>query len=1200
MRPSPIRQFSIAVVASILIMSGASIASAADETPSFSVTASPSGAYAIADEGSWVLQMSVTQDSEAADLSDVADLTVTSVSSSVTVSSIAHPELGLYVAHVYASEPGTYPLSVQYNGQQIGSYIVQFFSSGPDPSHSTLFAIPEQILATCGATAVTDPVIATATVRDDQGSGIPGLEVIFDYGTDTPEIRTTDNDGVASAELFFDVPEVPTTKTVNATVSTNGESVDLPSAFVEIEPTEGCSGEALVLNWRLESTSQVVGLSLRVLITALDVNGQITTMDPTKLTVEPSSDAIAVGSPVRRFDGSYSVSLNTATPGDYAVSVIYDGRTYGLSMPFSFRSPTPLPEVLPDLDQSYIYVSKWLAEPGDQVVVTAVMRDSEGQGVENAQVFFSMTGSDVSQTTCVTLADGRCSITVSAPIPATFDILARFNGQLFGAGQTAIFLPEQQRDYLITMEVAAVSGGPMRADGYDPWEAWITILNADGTPVTDALSVGIGLTVVDTSNDAMVMSLNTSAFEVLPGGVYHAYLTSLVPGSFLVYAYHGWTWADPVTVSFSPVPANEPGARLILAPLPDKFLANAVQVNENDREVQAEATVHDEQGLPISSVKVDFVLGSDADVLSARQCYTDAVGQCSVRVWPNGLGEHSVYASIAGEPLIGSPATVRLVSPGYPGEFQLVMLDGFTVSPATGESVPADGVSSWVGTVALASSLPGYPLTGLAETVEAMLTPSNPVVSIGDVIDNDDNTYTVSFTSGQAGEFDVTAYFQGVAIERDITFGEAPPVPDPEQSSLAAASALSSVGAPIVLTVMVKDSAGVAMEDVEVSFTAEAPGVLSQPTCTTDSDGRCTVSVSSGEAASIHVSASVDGQEISGSSLLIRFQSSSPSASTTSASPSASTTSPSPSASTTSGPPSPSSSSTSPSASPTSAGPTQSSSSASPTQSSTSASASPTQGPTSSSSQSPTQGPTGPTQLPTSASPSASPTSAGPTQSSSSASPAQSSTSASQSPTQGPTSSSSQSPTQGPTGPTQLPTSASPTQSPTSAGPTQSQSPTDNPTSAGPTQGPGESPTSSVQIPRVDLNTASLAPGQTLRIGGENWFPGEIVRVTMYSTERVLGTETVNPDGTLPLMEIVIPADLEAGQHTIRVEGSVSGVSEASFTVLAPVPATAAPAISTGGTTLQSPVRWVVFGFLSIGMGLFLNRIRRQHLSQLR
>ena len=1267
MRPSLFRHLSIAAVVTMLIMSGASVASAADEDTHFTVTAAPNKVYAVAGEDTWDLQISFTQDDKPAALPEPSSLTVTSESSALTFSEIANPELGSYTTSVSASEPGTYDLTVTYDGQRAGSSRVQFFSSGPDPSQSTLSAIPEAIVAPCESAVIEDPVIATATVRDDRGTGIPGLEVVFEYEDEPSKSGITDNNGVASVELLFAVPPSPTTKIVNATITVDDTVIDLPTATVEIQPTEGCTGAALTLNWTLEASTQVVGMGLRVLITALDADGQVTTLDATKLTVIPSSSNVTMGTLARRVGGAYYVTLQSSVPGDYTVNVTYDGQVYGQALPFSFVEPAPVPHILPDLDQSYFYLSKWLAEPGDQVLVTVVMKDATGQPATGAQVRFNMYQTDTFQTTCITLADGRCSVTVSEPAPATIGINVYFRDKMFGSNQTIYFLGDDERDNQVSMAVTPVSGGPVRADGYDSWEASVTMANPDGTPATDAL--GVLLTVIDANTNAMTTTLDMSAVDKQPDGVYHFYLTSLVPGSFLVYAWFGWTWADPVTVSFTAVPADEPGARLLIT----RESFNGVQVSEVDREVLAEAVVHDEQGLPRSSVKVDFSLGSDEDVLSARQCYTDSKGQCSVRMWPNGLGVHQVSASIAGESLVGSPVAVRLIPPWIPGLYdpEEIKLTEFALTPADGDLVPADGVSQWLGMVTIEAE---YPLSGVIEHPEQMFTPSDPAVIVGDVIDNGDNTFSTTFTSDKSGEFTVTAYYLGVAIEREITFGEAPPNPDPQQSSLAAASAMANTGTDVVLTAMVKDSAGVVMKDVDVDFIAEAPGVLSQQTCTTESDGRCTVTIKSDEAADIRVSASVNAEEISGSPVTIRFQavspspsasttSPSPSSSTTSASPTASTTSPSPTASSTSA--SPSETSTAPTSSTTSAAPTSTTTSTSPIQSSTSTTTSPIQSSTSSTTS--TQSPTSATSSSTSSSPSSTSTTSAPspTASSTSSNPSETSTTPTSSTTSASVTQSSTpvSPTAPPTAPTQSSTSGTPTptsptststslpptntasqsptgkltDSPTSAHPTQSTSsaysPTEAPTTpvqtpthpvqtptgspTGPTQsstGPTQAPTSPAQSvtqsptnspmgnptlptsnpPQIDLNVGTVTPGQTLRIGGDNWYPGEMVRVTMYSTERVLGIEKVNSDGTLPPMNVVIPSDLEAGQHTIKVEGSVSGVFTTSFTVLAPSPATSAatttPVVSTGGTALQSPARWVLFGFIAIGVSAILNR----------
>jgi len=126
----------------------------------------------------------------------------------------------------------------------------------------------------------------------------------------------------------------------------------------------------------------------------------------------------------------------------------------------------------------------------------------------------------------------------------------------------------------------------------------------------------------------------------------------------------------------------------------------------------------------------------------------------------------------------------------------------------------------------------------------------------------------------------------------------------------------------------------------------------------------------------------------------------------------------------------------------------------------------------------------------------------------------------------------------------------------------------------------------------IDLSAVTVVQGHTLRITGEKWVPGETVAVTMYSTPISLGTETANLDGTIPPIDVIV--DLDPGQHTVQMDGSVSGTVEAAFTVLAPAPSasvsSAAPAIPSGGTAQQSPARWVLICFLAIGAGLYFSR----------
>ena len=1213
MRWSLVQKFSVAAVAAMLIVGGASIADAADEDLFVVASAAPSsGAYAVAGEDTWTIRIEVADGEGPAGL-DQSDSLDVIASESLEVSPVANPDLGVYTAQVSSTDPGLYSLSILLNGREADSLDVRFFSSGPDPSQSTFSTDTTGSNAACGAPI---EINASTVVKDDQGTPMPGVDVTFTLDGIEPATATSDANGLATRKLTFTMPGHSVSPALSAMIDVDGTDIEVSGSPVSMNFRMGlgCTTTPTDVNWSLETSSQVAGLGIRMFIRATDIDNEIARLDYTKLVVTTSSTAVSVSSPSSRGDGSYVLSLSSATPGDYTVSLAYDGTVYGAPVPFTYLEPAAPPD-RPISSDSYLFLSGWLVDPGDDVVATAVVVDGGGQGIGDAQVIFRASGAESFATTCMTHDDGRCSITFSSPVTATISVSASVKesssvrNTAIGSEQQVTFRPNIPQYTQVSMEIIDPEG-PVRADGDDAYLARITLLNLDGTPVlSDNPFIDITFTVIDTGKNVMFPTLGRSVIKPEGGGVYSVYLTSTTPGTFLVYASSSYDYSEPATLTFDEVPASEPGARMMLD---CGELTNCAQILDQTPEVQAVAVVHDDHGLPEAGVRVDFV--SEGATLSAHQCFTDDKGMCSIWVWLNGLGGHVVSASIDGTPLEGSPKSVQVLRSVLVEPPLATMVD-FTVTPDA-DPVIADGTSAWLGTVTIESSDP-YVWDYLLYVTTFVVTASSPSVSVGKIVDNGEGNYTVSFTSTEPGEFTVTSYFSGDALEQTITFSEVPRVPDPGQSSLVAASALADVGDHVVLTVMVKDSTGVAIRDTQVRFTAEDPGVLSEPTCTTDPNGQCTVSLSSEEAATIHVSAFVNDQEISGSVLPVRFQSKQP---TQSASPTSSTTSPtSSSTSPTSGTTSATSASSSPtgsSTSPTSTTTSPTSSSTSPTSasstpsaastSSTGGSASPTSGTTSAtsttsltgSSTSPTSMTTSPTS--TSSSPTSvttSPTSGTTSPTSATASP----TSQSSSPTGSSTSPTSES--SSPTGTSTSPTSAStspttqtsPAQSSSSASPL---SPTNSSSQipTGPTSSSTiSSPTSGPNPPHVDLDSGALTPGQTLRITGENWVPSEHVRVLMYSTERLLATETVNTDGTLPTLEAVVPLDIEIGQHTIRIEGEVSGTAEASFTVVEPAPATAQPgaAAATGGAAESSWGKWVLIGFVILGVGAIVRLTHR-------
>jgi len=65
---------------------------------------------------------------------------------------------------------------------------------------------------------------------------------------------------------------------------------------------------------------------------------------------------------------------------------------------------------------------------------------------------------------------------------------------------------------------------------------------------------------------------------------------------------------------------------------------------------------------------------------------------------------------------------------------------------------------------------------------------------------------------------------------------------------------------------------------------------------------------------------------------------------------------------------------------------------------------------------------------------------------------------------------------------------------------------------------------------------STFRPGQALTTVGAEFLSGSTVQVVVYSTPIVLGSATTAADGTVSV-PVTIPADLEAGQHSLVASG---------------------------------------------------------------
>ena len=89
-----------------------------------------------------------------------------------------------------------------------------------------------------------------------------------------------------------------------------------------------------------------------------------------------------------------------------------------------------------------------------------------------------------------------------------------------------------------------------------------------------------------------------------------------------------------------------------------------------------------------------------------------------------------------------------------------------------------------------------------------------------------------------------------------------------------------------------------------------------------------------------------------------------------------------------------------------------------------------------------------------------------------------------------------------------------------------------------------------IGIPRIVVVTSPIRRGETERVDGLNFQPGEDVDATMYSAPYPLGVKTADNDGHVT-WSYVIAADTELGRHTVELVGPLSGKVEGALVVIA-------------------------------------------------
>ncbi|MDR0283977.1 MAG: Ig-like domain-containing protein [Propionibacteriaceae bacterium] len=766
-------------------------------------------------------------------------------SNAVTVSSpIVDKGDGTYVANLNSNQVGSYTLDVKYDGVSVLSSPVPFaFQLG-----SRLVVTPTTLAA--GGTAAVTLILEDKTGQPSVN--VPAVFSVDGAATITAAQERSDANGRVTATLTDLTAE---TVTVHVKVNTADGMQEITTPVAVTFTPGAFSAAQSVFTLRDETAVPASGTGTTALgpytgiLTAKDANGNlITTLDPATIRFAASSSAVTVSTPQNQGDGTYTASFS-ANSGDATASVTVAGSAKvangsGLTdLPMNFGIISVDNERLACLSLS---ANRLVATVGETVTLDVrCLPGYEASGPTGPTlVSFAVEGGATiegqTEIQALTNSDGNATVDLTSRVAGTMTVRAQVVSSLQGimsiqnSPLSITFTPSvpvvdvANSLFTVTPTTSAASGAPV-ANGNaatDYWTGTVTLKTAAGQTVAGDPAL---IKVTPSSSYVTASAVTPNA-----DGTYKVTFTSQVAEMFTVTAtYDGATIATARSVTFQ---AGPPAVAVTMGTL---------------------------------SGGADLTVGGTVEVF--RPSVTPATATLTYQWYRDGVAipgaTNPVYTLTAADLAPYLSVTVTAAAPGYLSTSKTLAV----AKIAAVHDVTLAGEAT-VGSTLTATAGTGDPLAVYATLVMSWQRVSGATVTT--VAGATGPAYAV--TAGDVGYqlracvADVNSPDQAICSAPTPVVTAYVPGPDPVESSITVSPQLAYLNQPVTVTALVKDTTGVVMSGVDVSFTASA-GTLGS-VCRTDDTGTCTVTLNSQVAGTVTVNAYVNGQEISGSGTVVTFE----------------------------------------------------------------------------------------------------------------------------------------------------------------------------------------------------------------------------------------------------------------------------------------------------------------------------------------
>ena len=627
--------------------------------------------------------------------------------------------------------------------------------------------------------------------------------------------------------------------------------------------------------------------------------------------------------PVGNGTGQYTVTFTSVTAGsDYVASLMYKGAAIhaqtpvtATTLPIPFRSgpfcaskSTFAVQPVPVTSDQKTWVK---ADGTDHYTGTLMARDCQGNVIPDldlAKVQFAASSADVVVGSPVVNAGGgaytaQFTSTVASP---DYTAHAGYDGVVAGAttalpSGTVLPIPFRSGPFCGSSSSFVVSpvvdpadatmAGWVVADGQASYTGTLTARDCQGNPITD-LDVA-SVVFVPSSADVAWSQPVVNAGQ----GAYTTHFSSMVAGAgYTAFAKVGDAVAGATTANpagdVAPIPFMHgtpvPGDCAPTAPA-----CTNLSVSPGTLPIQNNSTatvlLTDYYGNVVTDAPVTFTVDGSASLLDLATS-TAQTQPYVVNTNPNGVAKVYVtdmtvetahvratipYAAAAGATPVATDVHNSPASVSFTHGPVNTTNSTWAVAPVADPTdlanrvnwVPADGTSSYTGTLtALDNGLNPVPDLDTAQIAAAA---SSRKVHVGDVVNNQDGTYTVHFTSTSwSPDYVAGVAYAGNPVGDDlpIPFTAGQPDPTGTCTHLVVDPPAVLVGGNATATATIMDVNCNPVPKVPVTFTVDGAAVLSDAggvahgrsyTVPTDGDGVASLTISDATAQLVNVHAKI-------------------------------------------------------------------------------------------------------------------------------------------------------------------------------------------------------------------------------------------------------------------------------------------------------------------------------------------------------